>query len=144
MSVGILILTHDLVGTSLLKAATRTLGALPANVIALPICNDCELEKLIQQVQTVLKQLQNQTSSVLILTDLFGATPFNIAQHFNNCATVRVISGINLSMLLRVLNYAHSDLESLCDKALTGGKDGVIHCQHKGLTHAIENVTDHQ
>lgn len=143
MSVGILILTHDLVGTCLLKAATRTLGAPPADVIALPICNDCEPEKLIQQVQPILTQLQTNTSGVLILTDLFGATPFNIAQQFNNGSTVRVVSGINLSMLIRVLNYANSDLDSLCKKALTGGKDGVINCQHKGQPHAIENVTDY-
>lgn len=130
MNVAVLILTHDLVGTSMLKAATRTLGSLPANVIAMPICNDCEPEKILQQVQNVMTDLQQDGFDILILTDLFGSTPSNIAQHFNNGVSVRVISGINLSMLVRVLNYANLDLPNLCEKALTGGRDGVINCEN--------------
>ena len=107
MSVAILILTHDLVGTSLLKAAKRTLGSLPANIVALPICNDCELEKITQQVQQTLTELQNKSPDILILTDLYGATPFNVAQHFNNGKTVRVISGINLLRIMMIGAVAH-------------------------------------
>lgn len=144
MSVAVLILTHDLVGTSMLKAATRTLGSLPAKVIALPVCNDCEPEKIFAQVQNVITDLQKQGFEILILTDLYGSTPFNIAQHFNNGVSVSVISGINLSMLVRVLNYANLDLHSLCEKALTGGRDGVINCENIGKANAIKNVSDYQ
>lgn len=143
MSIAILILTHDLVGTSLLKAAERTLGALPENIEALPICNDCELEKILLQVQIVLAKLQQNSAGILILTDLYGSTPYNVAQHFNDGQSIRVISGINLSMLLRVLNYPELSLDLLCEKALTGGKEGVINCEHKGETYAVKNAANY-
>ncbi len=127
MTVAILLLTHDLVGSSLLNAATRTFEKLPTNAFALPICNDCDPEQIIPQVENTIADLQNE-DGILILTDLYGATPFNIAQRFNDGKNIRVIAGINLSMLIRVLNYANLELSSLCEKALTGGREGIIYC----------------
>ena len=62
---------------------------------------------------------------VLVLCDLFGATPCNCAC-LAQCDKVRVITGCNLAMVLKIFNYAHLDVESLAHKALEGGKDHIF------------------
>ena len=62
---------------------------------------------------------------LLITHENIGATPDNLARYFSVECQVRLISGINLPMLLRVLNYAHQSLELLCQTAFTGGTKGV-------------------
>ena len=68
---------------------------------------------------------QDSGDGLLVLTDVYGATPDNLARYFSTECNARVISGINLPMLLRVLNYADQPLEQLCQTALTGGIKGV-------------------
>jgi len=68
----------------------------------------------------------NSGHGVLILTDMFGSTPSNIAKNFCDDKQVRVVSGINLSMLLNIFNYPKLSLRKLALKAIEGGKDGVI------------------
>jgi len=63
---------------------------------------------------------------VLILTDLYGSTPSNIANRLIDTHNARAISGANLPMLLRILNYPDMDLEALCDKAADGARDGIV------------------
>ena len=73
---------------------------------------------------------------VLVLTDLYGSTPSNIACKLRRHGHVRVVSGVNLPMLIRVLNYPDLDLDSLKEKALSGGRDGVLSCTSEDRTHA--------
>ena len=70
----------------------------------------------------------DQGQGVLVLTDMYGSTPSNIACKLSN-GQVRVVAGINLPMLVRVMNYPALNLPQLADKALTGGHEGVISCQ---------------
>ncbi len=72
----------------------------------------------------------DQGMGVLILTDMFGSTPSNIACTVANNKVVRIVSGLNLPMLVRVFNYANLDLEKLKQKAISGGKEGVAPCLH--------------
>ena len=62
----------------------------------------------------------------MVLTDMFGSTPSNIAKEFCNNKAVNVVSGINLSMLLNIFNYPKLSLKALTKKAIDGGKDGVM------------------
>ena len=57
---------------------------------------------------------------------MFGSTPSNIAKEFASLQDVNIVSGINLSMLLNIFNYPESNLKKLTDKALEGGRDGVL------------------
>ena len=68
---------------------------------------------------------------VLILTDMFGSTPSNIAKEFSQKKNVNVISGVNLSMLLNIFNYPSLNLREITKKALEGGKDGVMQIKHE-------------
>jgi PTS system ascorbate-specific IIA component len=59
---------------------------------------------------------------------MYGSTPSNIACRLHAQANVRVVGGINLPMLVRILNYPRLSLDELVDKAVSGGRDGVLTC----------------
>jgi PTS system ascorbate-specific IIA component len=127
MSVGLLIITHGDIGADILKTATRVLGGCPLRAETLAVTEEShrdilELDalKLAQQVDT--------GEGVLILTDLFGSTPANIARSLQMRPSVRVLAGVNLPMLVRLFNYAHLPLAEIAAKAASGGKDGVVVC----------------
>jgi len=124
MSVGILIVTHGTIGQSVLDTATEIIGSSPVPVKTISVEMDCDYDSLIKEVNTVGASL-NTGDGILLLTDLFGATPSNIAGDINipNCI---MISGLNLPMLIRVMNYHTLPLYELGDKAIGGGQDGIL------------------
>ena len=125
MSVGILIIGHDNVGESLRDNAVKTFGAQPLPLAVVSIGRDCEPERAHAQASAMIQAL-DQGDGVLVLTDICGATPCNIATRLLGEARVKIVTGVNLPMLLRVLNYADLGLERLVDKAITGGRDGIV------------------
>jgi PTS system ascorbate-specific IIA component len=68
----------------------------------------------------------NEGQGVLILTDLFGSTPCNIACKLMHDYRVRVVCGANLPMLIKIMNYPSADLETLANKAIAGGVQGIF------------------
>jgi mannose PTS system EIIA component len=81
-------------------------------------------DQQLERAQQYLQQLE-QGDGVLILTDLYGSTPSNIACKLRN-DKVAVITGLNLPMLIRVLNYPALNLHELAEKATGGGREGII------------------
>jgi PTS system ascorbate-specific IIA component len=63
---------------------------------------------------------------VLILTDMFGSTPSNIAHRLSQAGKVMVVTGLNLPMMIKVMNYPNLNLQQLVDLAVEGGKSGVL------------------
>ena len=125
MNVGLLLLTHNDIGSQLLLAAKSTYGSVPMRTELLSIDHydkPADISNLARQYVKVL----NKGKGVLILTDMFGSTPSNIAKDFCNNESVNVVSGINLSMLLHIFNYPNLPLKDLTKKAIEGGKDGVM------------------
>jgi len=124
MSVGILIITHPGVGSSLLHTATRILGetALATRCLEVPAGSD--LDATIVQASALLQALDHG-DGVLVLTDIYGATPSNIACALHSPGGVAVVSGINLPMLVRTFNYAADDLTALMERARDGGTRGI-------------------
>ena len=59
--------------------------------------------------------------STLVLTDLFGATPCNVAQRLTAQLPARLVAGVNLPMLLRSIGYRHEPLDELVSRAMVGG-----------------------
>ena len=129
MSVGLLIITHDGIGPSLLGTTSYMLGGCPLNAKLLMASRDCEPIELTETAQDYIKQLDSG-DGVLILTDQYGSTPSNIAAKLKN-ENIRAIAGLNLSMLIRVLNYPQLSLDELAEKALTGGRDGIVEVDGK-------------
>jgi len=124
MGVGVLIISHDGIGPALLGTATLMLNDCPLPTKLLTASRDCEpaqlTEDAIEQIGTL-----DTGEGVLVLTDLYGSTPCNIAQKLTSEEHVHVVSGLNLSMLIRVLNYPQLPLLELSNKAVSGGKDGI-------------------
>lgn len=130
MSVGLLIITHEGIGGALLRTATHTLRQCPAHVAVLEVPQDSRLESHRARARSMLEQV-NQGDGVLVLTDLYGATPGNIAAGLQNGKDVIAVTGINLPMVMRVLNYGQLPLAELAEKAIGGGRDCVFICDQE-------------
>jgi len=124
MTVGLLILTHNNIGQTLYDTAVAVIGSstLPTHMLVASM--DCDTDKMRQQVQLNLQKL-NSGQGVLILTDMYGATPSNIVTEFLNPERI-LVSGINLPMLVRIMNYPDLELNKLAQKAVSGGQEGII------------------
>jgi PTS system ascorbate-specific IIA component len=129
VTVGLLIITHNQIGSELLNTATRMLGYCPLAAASLNVTEHDDPDQLSMQAQCMADQLDTGWG-LLILTDLFGSTPANIAHNICQHHMIKILTGINLPMLVRVLNYPTLDLDNLAYKALSGGLDGVILCGH--------------
>ena len=125
--IGLLIITHNNIGAELLKTATAMLGVCPVMATVLTVIPGSDPDAVLRKAQHSIVKL-NRGAGVLVLTDMYGSTPSNIAAHLVNETQVKVIAGINLPMLVRVLNYPQLDLYQLVDKALSGGRDGILLC----------------
>lgn len=125
MSVGLLIISHSGIGPALLGTTTHMLNGCPLHARLLTASRESEPEDLMASALELLDIL-DEGEGVLVLTDLYGSTPSNIAKRLNEHHKVRIISGMNLPMMVRVLNYAQLDLDALAQKAVSGGRDGVF------------------
>jgi len=127
MAVGILLVTHPGVGTALLAVATRLLHQLPLKVEAFEVPFEGDPDALLPQASAMLRRVDGG-DGVLVLTDLYGATPSNLAATLARIGTpVRRVSALSLPMLLRVMNYAELELDELPAVAAAGARNGVIH-----------------
>lgn len=125
MSVGILIISHDGIGAALLGTATFMLNGCPLHTRLLTASRDCNPDDLLADAAEEISLLDSG-DGVLILTDLYGSTPSNIAKSLSQLGNSRAVSGLNLSMLIRVLNYPEENLHQLVNKAVSGANDGIV------------------
>ena len=126
--ISILLITHGELGESLIECATHVLGDKPLFLESLSIENDCTHESMFKQISERINLL-DQGDGVLILTDIFGATPCNIITKIIKPGKVSAIAGVNLSMLIRTISYRNESFDSLISKAIQGAQDGIIHIQ---------------
>lgn len=125
MSVSLLIIAHAPLGQAVLDVAIGTLGHNPLRTEVLNVARDNEPELAVIQAQRCFEELDDG-DGVLVLTDIYGSTPSNIACSLLEKDRVRIVTGINLPMLIRVLNYPDLKLIALAEKATSGGHDGIM------------------
>ena len=125
--IGILIITHNEVGQALLDAAISVYGSCPLPAKAIMVSQNSDPDERLRKAQHARDEL-NQGDGVLVITDMYGSTPSNIASRLAGDDTT-VVAGINLPMLVRLMNYPNLSLQALTDKAISGGRDGVLACQ---------------
>ena len=123
MKVGILLVTHSDIGKQLLLTATSVFGKNPFQVELLSVDNYDQPNDVKELAEKYVKFLDNG-AGVLVLTDIIGTTPSNIASSINH-EKIKVVAGLNLSMILNVFNYPEDSLHQLSIKALEGGIQGV-------------------
>ncbi len=125
MSVALLLITHDSIGSSLLETATNMLGICPVATEVLSITRHSNPEHMFRKAERLCQDIE-QGDGLLILTDMFGSTPSNIAMRLKDQLPSRlVVTGLNLSMLIRIMNYPQLSLNELAEKAISGAIKGI-------------------
>jgi mannose PTS system EIIA component len=122
--IGILILSHGAFGESLIHSASHVLGKRPLFLRQLGVTVHDDPETMLPVAEDLIRFL-DQGQGVLVLTDIYGATPSNIAARLLKPGRVEGIAGVNLPMLIRALTYREEPLGELVDKALSGASEGV-------------------
>ncbi len=126
MTCGILLVTHPGVGTALLDVATRLLRHLPLKTEAFEVPFDADMDGLLPLASAALRRVDSG-QGVLILTDLYGASPSNLAGQLARLGTpARRVSALSLPMLMRVMNYPEQGLDQLPATAAAGTRNGAI------------------
>ncbi len=126
MTVGVLLITHENIGEILLQTVRRVLEVCPLQTRCLPVPFDSDPDE-IQREATHLVKTMDRGDGVLILTDLFGSTPSNIAHRLSARGKVMVVTGINLPMLMKIMNYPNLKIDQLVEVAVEGGQSGVFY-----------------
>ena len=124
--VGVLLITHGALGEALLRAAAHTLGRQPERAEHLGVTANDAPEALLARAREALGRVDTG-AGVLVLTDMFGATPANVASKLLQDGKVEGLSGANLPMLVRALAHRYEPLAEVVQKARSGGGDGVVH-----------------
>ena len=122
--IGIVIVGHSNISKEFLVALEHIVGK-QENIEAISIFPTDDIKKKREEIIKSVKKV-NKGKGVVILTDMFGSTPSNIAKEFSCYKNVKIVSGINLSMLLNIFNYPNLNLDNLTLKAIEGGRDGVL------------------
>ncbi len=145
---GILLIAHAPLAHALRECALHVFPDCGGSVAALDVQPNVPPEESLAQARILLEQLG--TASTLVLTDVFGATPCNVAQRLTDGVRSRLVTGANLPMLLRAVSYRNEPLESVVNRAVVGGTQGVMQVaiaapqnQNRRKTHD-QDLYDHQ
>ena len=123
--IGILLITHGTLGESLIHCASHVLNKRPLRLKQLSITAQDDPYGLLPQARALVQELDDG-HGVLILTDMYGGSPANIAAKLIAPGRIEGVAGVNLPMLIRVLTYRDKSLTTIVTKAVSGGCDGVV------------------
>jgi len=123
--IGLFLITHTTYGESLIQCACHVLNRRPPQVAQLGVALQDDPLDLLPLARDMIK-LVDSGAGVLIMTDIYGASPANIAMKLLEPGRIEGLAGVNLPMLLRALTYRDKDMETLVTRATTGGRDGIV------------------
>ena len=123
--VGILIITHGTLGESLVHSATHVMGGRPTQLAHIGVSMHDDPQAVLPNARHILQGLDH-ADGVLVLADVYGATPSNIAARLLVPGKVEGVAGVNLPMLVRALTYRNEPLKTVVAKAVSGGIEGVM------------------
>ena len=126
--IGVLIVAHDSLGESLVEAVTHVLGGRPAQLDALAVKADDDPLALLPKARALVDKLDTG-DGVVVFSDIFGATPCNLAVKLLRPGRVEGVAGVNLPMLVRAFTYRSRGMDMLIKKAVSGGCEGVLHVE---------------
>jgi PTS system mannose-specific IIA component len=135
--IGILIISHGTLGESLIHCAAHVLNKRPERLKQIGITAHDDPLQLLPQARKLVKELDDG-EGVLILSDMYGGSPANIAGKLLIPGKVEGVAGVNLPMLIRVLTYRDKSLQMIVTKAVSGGCDGVVRIPAPALV--VNNV----
>jgi len=123
--IGILIIAHGNLGESLIECASHVLNKRLPNTRAIGVGREDDPAAVLRAAQQAVQELDDG-SGVIVLTDIYGATPSNIGMKLMVPGKVEAVAGVSLPMLIRSLTYQEHPLSVMVAKAVSGGHDGVV------------------
>lgn len=124
--IGILIIAHGTLAESLVHCASHIMGSRPRQMGQIGITPQDDPQLILPQALKLARSIDSG-DGVLILTDIYGGTPSNVASRILIPGRIEGVSGVNLPMLIRALTYRNESLATVTEKALSGGTEGVVH-----------------
>jgi len=143
----IFIIAHAPLARALRECALHVYPDCASGVVAFDVQPHLPPEETLAAARIAMTQMG--TDSTLVLTDVFGATPCNVAQKLVDGVSSRLITGVNLPMVLRTVCYCHEPLDALVSRAVIGGTQGVMQVavtapQNQTKKPHDQDVNDHQ
>jgi len=133
--IGILVISHEPLGTALLHCTRHIFVRLPAQLAALDVIPDEDPEAAFHSAQELLKRI-NDGTGVIVLTDLYGATPARIAARLAEPHRIQVIAGVNLPLLVKALTYRRGPLDEVAERLLEGVRESIMTIEPQSQTDA--------
>lgn len=124
MTVAILIIAHAPLASALRACVLHVFPEVEHSLRALDVQANEPPEDTLAAARTIVAQMD--AAALLVLTDVFGATPCNVAQKLVDGVHSKLVAGVNLPMLLRTINYRHESLDLLVARALAGGTQCIM------------------
>ena len=143
---GILIIAHAPLAHALRRCAVHVFPDCEPELAAIDVQPNLPPEETLATARIAMEQLtqSGRNTGVLVLTDMFGATPSNVAQKLVDGVTSRLITGVNLPMLLRSVSYRHEPLDALVSRAVVGGTQGVMQVAVTAPQNQPRRTNDHE
>lgn len=123
--IGIFLITHGAYGESLLQCVCHVINSRPPQIAQLGVSAQDDPLDILPLAREML-QMVDKGDGALILTDIYGATPSNIAMKLLQPGRVEGVAGVNLPMLLRAITHREKAMDVLLTRAVSGGRDGVL------------------
>ena len=121
--------THNGLGDSFVDCVKHVLGAVPDNLKVLSVLAGDDTQRKLAEGHALITQLDTG-DGVLILADVFGATPSNIGRQLCHTEHVMGVAGVNLPMLLRVMCSPNKNITELAEIAIEGGRECIVQMEH--------------
>lgn len=123
--IGILLITHGTYGEALIQNVCHVLNKRPHLIAQLGVAAQDDPLDVLPLAKLLLNEVDGG-EGVLVMTDIYGATPANLAMKLLQPGHVEGIAGVNLPMLMRALTYREKGMETMITKAVSGGRDGIL------------------
>ena len=135
--IGILVVSHEPLGTALIHCTRHIFGRMPAQLAALDVIPDEDPEAALSAARELIARI-NDGSGGLVLTDIFGATPSRIAMRLAEPHRIAVIAGVNLPLLVKALNNRRGPLDEIAQLVIGSAKNAILEIE------AERNPGDHR
>jgi mannose PTS system EIIA component len=124
----ILLIAHAPLASALKSAALHAFPDADSRIAVIDVLPNQQPEQTLAIAQAMLAAAQTggAISGTLVMSDVLGATPCNVAKQLVDGVQIRCVAGTSLPMLFRAITYAHEPLAVMTDKALMGGSQGAI------------------
>ncbi len=119
-----MIIAHAPLASSLKAVAEHAYPECKGSIQALDVAADASIDQVEAAARAMLQRVRDPDA--IIFTDVFGATPCNVASGLADSECVKVIAGVNVPMLWRTLCYAHEPLDAVVGRAMAGATQGVL------------------